>query len=87
VSLTGAGASAGPSALSTMTAGAMGCASMLLYSLLHLVGVKAVNPKYETLGQFSVSLDDIKRFRSVLLRYGVTMSMTQMSPPSSRHGK
>src|SRR5579885_2014048 len=30
-----------------------GHASMLLYSLLHLAGVKAVNPKYETLGQDS----------------------------------
>ena len=29
----------------------MGHASMLLYSLLHLTGVKAVNPKYETLGE------------------------------------
>src|SRR4030065_1181255 len=29
----------------------MGHASMLLYSMLHLAGVKAVNPKYETLGQ------------------------------------
>jgi transketolase len=38
---------------------------MLLYSLLHLAGVKAVNPKYETLGQLSVSLDDIKRFRQL----------------------
>src|SRR4029453_6459878 len=37
----------------------MGHASMLLYSLLHLAGVKAVNPKYETLGQLSVGLDDI----------------------------
>src|ERR1022692_1608365 len=34
-----------------------GHASMLLYSLLHLAGVKAVNPKYETLGDLSVSLD------------------------------
>src|SRR5206468_10142123 len=40
----------------------MGHASMLLYSLLHLAGVKAVNPKYETLGELSVTLDDIKRF-------------------------
>ncbi len=39
-----------------------GHASMLLYALLHLCGVKAVNPKYETLGELSVSLDDIKRF-------------------------
>jgi len=43
----------------------VGHASMLLYSLLHLTGVKAVNPKYETLGQLSVTLDDIKRFRQL----------------------
>ena len=33
--------------------------------MLHLTGVKAVNPKYETLGQSSVTLDDIKRFRQL----------------------
>ena len=43
----------------------MGHASMLLYSLLHLAGVKAVNPKYEALGQLCVPLDDIKRFRQL----------------------
>jgi transketolase len=43
----------------------VGHASMLLYSMLHLTGVKAVNPKYETLGQSSVTLDDIKRFRQL----------------------
>jgi transketolase len=43
----------------------VGHASMLLYSLLHLTGVKAVNPKYETLGELSVKLDDIKRFRQL----------------------
>jgi transketolase len=42
-----------------------GHASMLLYSLLHLTGVKAVNPKYETLGELSVTLDDIKHFRQL----------------------
>jgi len=42
-----------------------GHASMLLYSLLHLAGVKAVNPMYETLGELSVKLDDIKRFRQL----------------------
>ncbi len=42
-----------------------GHASMLLYSLLHLCGVKAVNAKYERLGQLSVTLDDIKRFRQL----------------------
>ncbi|PWT92214.1 MAG: transketolase [Acidobacteria bacterium] len=43
----------------------MGHASMLLYSLLHLAGIKAVNPKYETLGHLSVTLDDIKHFRQL----------------------
>jgi transketolase len=38
---------------------------MLLYSLLYLCGVQAVNPEYETLGQPSVTLDDIKRFRQI----------------------
>ncbi|QDL06773.1 transketolase [Brasilonema octagenarum UFV-E1] len=42
-----------------------GHASMLLYSLLHLTGVKAVNAKYEQLGEPSVTLDDIKRFRQL----------------------
>ncbi len=42
-----------------------GHASMLLYSLLHLTGVKAVNKDYETLGELSVKLDDIKRFRQL----------------------
>src|SRR5215510_11588742 len=42
-----------------------GHASMLLYSLLHLAGVKAVNPQYERLGHLSVSLDDIKHFRQI----------------------
>jgi transketolase len=42
-----------------------GHASMLLWSILHLTGVKAVNADYERLGQPSVTLDDIKRFRQL----------------------
>ena len=42
-----------------------GHASMLLYSLLHLSGVRAVNPKYERLGELSVTLEDIKTFRQL----------------------
>jgi transketolase len=42
-----------------------GHASMLLYSLLHLSGVKSVNAKYERLGEPAVSLDDIRRFRQL----------------------
>src|ERR1700754_1166518 len=41
----------------------MGHASMLLYSLLHLYSVRAVNAQYERLGSPSVSLDDLKHFR------------------------
>ena len=43
----------------------IGHASMLLYSMLHLSRVKAVNPAYETLGHVSVTLDDIKNFRQL----------------------
>ena len=42
-----------------------GHASMLLYSLLYLAGVKAVNPQYETLRKLAVTLNDIKRFRQL----------------------
>jgi transketolase len=42
-----------------------GHASMLLYSMLHLTGVRAVNAKYERLGELSVALSDIKRFRQL----------------------
>lgn len=43
----------------------MGHASMLIYAMLHLTGVKAVNDKYETPGNPSVTLDDIKKFRQL----------------------
>ncbi len=42
-----------------------GHASMLLYAVLHLAQVKAVNPEYETLGKLSVTLEDIKNFRQL----------------------
>jgi transketolase len=42
-----------------------GHASTLLYALLHLSGVKAVNRKYETLGELAVSLEDLKKFRQL----------------------
>ena len=42
-----------------------GHASMLLYSLLHLTGVRAVSKDYETLGEGSVPLDAIKSFRQL----------------------
>ncbi len=42
-----------------------GHASTLLWSLLHLTGVRAVDPDYEVLGEPAVSLDDLKQFRQL----------------------
>ncbi|MGA7887355.1 MAG: transketolase, partial [Acidobacteriaceae bacterium] len=42
-----------------------GHASMLLWSMLYLTGVQAVNTDYEVLGQPAVTLDDIRRFRQL----------------------
>jgi transketolase len=42
-----------------------GHASMLLWSALHLTGTRAVNAEYERLGNPSVTLDDIRRFRQL----------------------
>jgi transketolase len=42
-----------------------GHASMLLWSILHLTGVQAVNADYEKVGKPSVTLDDIRRFRQL----------------------
>jgi transketolase len=42
-----------------------GHASTLLYAMLHLAGVKAVNPAYELVGEPAVSLGDLERFRQL----------------------
>jgi len=42
-----------------------GHASMLLYALLHLAGVRAVDPDYEVVGDAAVSLADVERFRQL----------------------
>ena len=42
-----------------------GHASALLWSLLHLSGVRAVDPDYEVLGRPAVTLDDLKTFRQL----------------------
>ncbi len=42
-----------------------GHASMLLYALLHLTGVKAADMTYDTIGGPAVSLEEIKRFRQL----------------------
>jgi transketolase len=40
-----------------------GHASILLYSLIHLAGIKADKPSYKDLNRLAVTLDDIKTFR------------------------
>src|SRR5262252_10222946 len=42
-----------------------GHASMLLYSTLHLAGVKAADHHGKVLDRLSVSMDEIKRFRQI----------------------
>jgi transketolase len=42
-----------------------GHASALLWSLLHLSGVQAVDPDYEVLGTAAVTMDDLKTFRQL----------------------
>jgi transketolase len=42
-----------------------GHASMLLWSVLYLTRTRAVNAEYERLGEPSVTLDDIRRFRQL----------------------
>lgn len=43
----------------------VGHASMLLYSVLHLSGVKILDEQGKDSGQFAVTLDDIKKFRQL----------------------
>jgi len=42
-----------------------GHASMLLYAMLYLAQVRGENPELEKLGDFAVTLDDVKRFRQL----------------------
>jgi transketolase len=64
-----------------------GHASMLLYSLLHLAGVREVNAKGEVLSTPAVSLDDIKAFRQIDSKtpghpeYGVTTGVETTTGP------
>ena len=40
-----------------------GHACLLLYSLIHLAGVKAASPRYNEVGRDAVTLDDLRHFR------------------------
>jgi len=64
-----------------------GHASMLLYALLHLTGVKNIDPAIGHPGEPAVSLDDIKRFRQLDGKcpghpeYGVTTGVETTTGP------
>jgi transketolase len=64
-----------------------GHASMLLYSLLHLTGVREVSPNGEVLSTPAVSLDDIKNFRQLGSKtpghpeYGLTSGVETTTGP------
>jgi transketolase len=64
-----------------------GHASMLLYAILHLSGVKDISAEYERHGELAVPLDDIKRFRQLGSKcpghpeYGVTTGVETTTGP------
>ena len=64
-----------------------GHASMLLYSLIHLAGVKGACPSYEKMGCEAVTLEDIKNFRQAGSRcpghpeYGWTSGVESTTGP------
>ncbi len=64
-----------------------GHASMLLYAVLHLCGVKAFDCEDKALGGLAVTLDDIKRFRQLGSRcaghpeYGLTSGVETTTGP------
>ena len=64
-----------------------GHASMLLYALIYLAGIKAANPSYEKVGREAVTLDDIKTFRQAESRcpghpeYGWTSGVESTTGP------
>jgi len=64
-----------------------GHASMLLYSLLHLAGVRAVTPDGEVLSTPALTLDDLKNFRQIGSKtpghpeYGLTSGVETTTGP------
>jgi transketolase len=64
-----------------------GHASILLYSLIHLAGIRAANPSYEKLDREAVTIDDLKTFRQAGSRcpghpeYGWTTGVESTTGP------
>src|ERR1700686_3346989 len=52
-----------------------GHASMLLYALLYLAGVRAVNQDEKLAGDYAVTLDDIKKFRQLAAEHPGILNM------------
>lgn len=65
----------------------MGHASMLLYSMLHLAGVRAVDSHHQLLNQPALTLDDLKNFRQLGSKtpghpeYGLTAGVETTTGP------
>ena len=65
----------------------IGHASMLLYSTLHLAGVRAVDAKQQVLNQPTLTLDDLKKFRQLDSKtpghpeYGLTAGVETTTGP------
>jgi len=64
-----------------------GHASMLLYSMIHLAGIRATNSKGEILAEPALSIDDLKRFRQIDSKtpghpeYGLTTGVETTTGP------
>jgi transketolase len=63
-----------------------GHASMLLYALLHLCGVKAVRAKYEPLDELAVTLENIKRFNRITIEGHMDLAFSDDVDPLVRFG-
>ena len=61
---------------------------MLLYSMLHLAGVKAVNSEYEAWRAGALPLDDIKNFRPARQQMprpsGIPLDLAALRPRPGR---
>ncbi len=64
-----------------------GHASMLLYSMIHLSGIRAANSKGEVLAEPALSIDDLKKFRQIDSKtpghpeYGLTTGVETTTGP------
>src|SRR5213075_2411534 len=64
-----------------------GHASMLLYATLYLAQVRGINPEYERLGDYAITLDDFKKFgKSIAALLGtLNTELPRASRPQPDH--